>query len=278
MNEDSVFEIDILHAFSVLLSKLWLIIISALVFACGFFIYASVGVTPLYQSSAMFYVNNNNLSIGSLSYSISSSDISASQSLVDTYIVILKTRNTLETVIEKADLSYEYEELVNMISASAVNATEVFKVNVTSEDPTEACVIANTIAEVLPDKISEIVTGSGAKVVDYAVVNPHRVSTSTFMLTLVGALLGVIACSAFLIIRDMYDVTIREEDDVTSSFNDIPVLAVIPSSDRRHNSSYYYYNNKYRYGGYRYGYGYYGTKPKDKNQNKLFSTRDERKK
>ena len=115
MNNEGVIEIDILHVFSVLLSKLWLLIISALVFACGFFIYASVGVTPLYQSSAMFYVNNNNLSIGSLSYSISSSDISASQSLVDTYIVILKTRNTLETVIEKADLPYDYEELVEQL-------------------------------------------------------------------------------------------------------------------------------------------------------------------
>lgn len=105
MNEENdVVEIDLMHILEVLLARVWTIIVSGAVGAAILFSVATFILTPKYQSSAMFYVNNNNLNIGSSSFSISSSDISASQSLVDTYIVILKTRNTLETVIEKAKI------------------------------------------------------------------------------------------------------------------------------------------------------------------------------
>ena len=70
------------------------------------------------------YVNNSNLSVGSTSISLT--DLNAAQSLVDTYIVILKSRPTLEDVIEKANVSYTYEQLESMISASSVDGTEGF--------------------------------------------------------------------------------------------------------------------------------------------------------
>ena len=86
----------------------------------------------------MFYVNNNNLSIGEATVSISSSDISASKSLVNSYIVILRTRETLNDVIDYSGVDRTYAQMRNMISASAVNNTEIFQEVVTSEDPAEA--------------------------------------------------------------------------------------------------------------------------------------------
>lgn len=75
------------------------------------FSYAKFLIVPLYESKAMMYVNNSSLSLGNTSFSISSGELSAAQSLVETYIVILKSRLTLNAVIEKADLPYTYEEL-----------------------------------------------------------------------------------------------------------------------------------------------------------------------
>lgn len=261
-NENDVIEIDLMHILELLLAKVWTIIITGGVFATILFIYSSFFITPKYQSSAMFYVNNNNLNIGSSSFSISSSDISASQSLVDTYIVILNTRNTLETVINKGNLDYSYNQLSEMISASAVNSTEVFKVTVTSTDPSEACHIANTIADVLPDKISEIVTGSGAKIVDYAVVNPQKVSPSIKKYTAIGLLVGVVLSCMIIVLKDLFDNAIRDEDFLLNNYHEIPTLAVIPNLMSKNDSSYYY--NKYAY-----KYGYY-AKPEEqtKQENK----------
>lgn len=249
-NEDDVIEIDLLHILELLLSKLWIIILSAMVVGAACFSYAYFLVTPKYESSAMFYVNNNNLNIGSTSLSISSSDISASQSLVDTYIVILKTRNTLNSVIKKADLKYSYEELNKMVSASAVNSTEIFKVTVTSIDPKEASIIANTVAEVLPDKISEIVTGSGAKVVDYAVVDSRKVSPSITKYTAIGGLAGAFLACLIIVLRDFFDDVIREDSYLLNTYDDVPILAIIPNLGSKNDSSYYYKNRYYKYGKY----------------------------
>ena len=255
--DEDIIEIDLLHIFETLLSKIWIIIIAGLIGASLTFSYATFMITPMYQSSAMFYVNNNNLSIGGTSFSISSSDISASQSLVDTYIVILKTRNTLETVIEKSHLPYSYGQLSGMVSASSVNGTEVFRVVVTSPDPVEACKIANGIADVLPDKISEIVSGSGAKVVDYAVVNSTKISPSIRKYTAIGLLAGVVLACAVIILQDIFDDTIRDDNYLLSQYQDIPTLAVIPNLFNDQSGSYYYNNYAYKYGA-------YYKKPEDK--------------
>ena len=53
----------------------------------------------------MMYVNNSSINVGSTQVDLS--DLSAAQSLVETYIVILKTRGTLEQVIEQENRSEE---------------------------------------------------------------------------------------------------------------------------------------------------------------------------
>ena len=53
----------------------------------------------MYTASALMYVNNNSLSVGSTKVSLSYSDLTAAKSLVDTYVVILNARTTLNEVI-----------------------------------------------------------------------------------------------------------------------------------------------------------------------------------
>lgn len=85
----------------------------------------------------------------------------------------------LEQVIEEENLPYDYETLSDMIEAGAVNSTEVFEIQVTSADPEEAERIANCVAEILPDRIAEIVEGSSVKIVDYAIVPSQKSSPAS---------------------------------------------------------------------------------------------------
>ena len=161
--------IDLLRLLNAYWHRLWMIVIAAIVCGGLGFSYAAFILEPTYKAEALMYVNNSSISVGSTSFSISPSELSAAQSLVDTYVVILKTRTTLEKVIEKADLKYTYEQLSKMISSGSISNTEVFNIDVTSNDPAEAELIANTIAKVLPERISGIVDGSSVRIVDYAV-------------------------------------------------------------------------------------------------------------
>jgi len=236
---ERILDFDLLKIAKLMIGKIWIIILSCLLCGVALFSYAYFLIDPTYQSSALFYVNNSDISVGSASVKLSSTDLSTSKSLIDTYVVILKTRNTLETVIKKNNLDYSYEQLRSMISASSVNNTEVFNVTVTSTSPEEACKIANAIAKVFPDKISEIVTGSSAKIVDYAVVNGKKVGPNIQKYTLFGALFGAVISCVAIYLADLFDDTIKDENRLIETCDDIPILAIIPDLESDSKSGYY---------------------------------------
>ena len=242
------FEIDVLRLLTAIWQRIWLVILAAVLCGAIAFSYASFLVTPLYDSSALMYVNNSSFSLGSTSFSISSAELSAAQSLVDTYIVILKTRTTLLDVIEKADLDYSYETLSNMISASAVNGTEIFKISVTSDDPQEAEKIANTIANILPQKISGIVDGSSVRIVDYAVVPSQKASPNITRYTAIGLIIGIALSCLWIVVAELLDDLVHGIDALPNHEN-IPVLAEIPDLEESHRSKgyYSYYKSKGSY-------------------------------
>ena len=230
-NNDEI-EIDLIKLVKTLWQKALVIILIAVIMATATFAVTLLFITPQYQATASLYVNNSSFSFGASSFSISSSELSASSSLVNTYIYILKSRTTLEDVISTADIPYNYEQLAKMISAKAVTGTAAFDVTITSTSPTEAELIANTIAQVLPERISEIVDGSSVRIVDYAIVPAHRASPSFTKNTIIGFLVGGILAAAVVVIKflidEQNDVLIHSADELRELYPDITVLALIP--------------------------------------------------
>jgi capsular polysaccharide biosynthesis protein len=232
---DNDYEIDLLRLLKALWKNAWAVIL-ALVLA---FSYTKFLITPLYQATALMYVNNSDISLGSTKVSISASDLSAAQSLVDTYVVIMNSRSTLNDVIAESGVSYTYEELTGMISASAVNSTEIFQIVVTDADPVEAELLANTIANILPNKIASIVDGCSARVVDYAVVPTKVSSPSVAKNTALGGVAAAVLCCAIIVALELLNDTIREEDDILQ-VSELPILAAIPELKSSKNSGGYY--------------------------------------
>ena len=108
-NRENETEIDLLQLAKALWHKAWAIVLVTLITAAMAFAGTKLFITPLYTASAMMYVNNSSISVGSTQVNLS--DLTAAQSLVETYMVILKTRGTLEEVIKEANLPYDYEQL-----------------------------------------------------------------------------------------------------------------------------------------------------------------------
>ncbi len=240
-NNGDFYTIDFSHIGKTLLKKIWAIIISAVLCAAVGFSVAAFVVAPKYSSSVMLYVNNSSFSLGNTSFSISPSELTAAQSLAKTYIVILKNRTSLNQVIEKSGVSYTYEELDEMITATTVNETEVLQITVTSTDPHEAAKIVNCIAEVLPARIAEIIEGSSMEVVDVGVVNTDKISPSKTKYTIVGFILGMILTSLALVVVALLDDTVHDEDYILQSY-DYPILAKVPSLlENDDNAPYGYY-------------------------------------
>ena len=237
-------EIDLQRVFSAVWKRAWLVAIVSVVCAVATLLGTLFFITPEYQAAAKFYVNNSSISVGSASVSISSGDLVTSRNLVDSYIVILKTRETLNDVIDYAGVNRTYSEVKGMLTAEAVDETEIFQVTVTSTDPQEAEKIANAIAYILPKRIGTIIEGTSAKVVEAAVVPSAPSSPSYTKNTLVGFLMGFVLSVAAVALLEIFDTTIRTEEDVMQICKH-PILAAVPdmAAPSKGGSYYYGYGN-----------------------------------
>ena len=190
------------------------------------------------------YVNNSSFSLGQTSFSISTSELSASNSLVNVYIYILESRTTMEDVIKEANLSYTPTELGEMIEAQGVSNTGAFEITVTSTDPAEAELIANTIAKLLPDRIAEIVDGSSVRIVDYAIIPAHRAGPSLVKNTAMGILAGGFLAAAVVVVNFLLNDKSKEmiqcADDLKEMYPDIQILSMIPDMRQSDKKNGYY--------------------------------------
>lgn len=228
--KEEYIEIDLSRILNAMWHKAWAIILAMVLTGGAAFSYAYFCVPARYQASALMYVNNSSFSLGGTSISLS--DLSASKTLVNSYIEILKTRQTMGDVIEQSKVPYSCEELAGMVSAASVNATEIFKISVTAPDPEEAALIANTIVEVLPDKISDIIAGSSVRVVDYAVVPMAKASPNLTAYAMAGAALGFVLSCLALFLKELLDDQIYDEEYLLQTYG-LPVLAVVPELRER---------------------------------------------
>ncbi len=232
-------DIDLRRLVVAVVRRLWIVILAAIMCASAVLVFTYYLITPQYQASAMFYVNNNKVSIGSVTASISSGDITAAKSLVDSYIVILKTRTTLTEVIDKAGVDYSYGEVKEMISAAAVNSTEIFQVIVTCPSASDAEKIANCISDILPSKINTIIEGTSAKIVETAILPSKPSSPNYVKNSLAGFVLGVLISVCVIVLREIFNVTIRGDEDI-EQVCDIPILASVPDMYTESKGKYYY--------------------------------------
>lgn len=245
--ENEEIEIDIWEVVKLMFSKAPVILVCTLL--CGLVAYAGIYffVPPQYQAGITMYVNNRSQAENSTT--MSQSDLNASAQLVDTYSAIITSRSVLREVIEEAEVEMTVEALQEAISTEAVNNTEVFEVTVLDPDPKVAARIANAVANIAPDQISQIVEGSSVKVVDYADIPDEIAKPSYVKLAAIGMVLGFVASAAVIFIREMLDTSVKSEADFSRW--SYPILSTIPDLEEA---------RKGRKGGYGYGYGGYGRR------------------
>ena len=240
---EEYYTIDVLHIMKTLARRAWVIVLCGLLAALAAFSISAFGIAPTYSSYIKLYVNNSSFSLGNTNFSISSSELSAAQSLVRTYGDILDSRSTYERVIEKAGVDYTWKQLASMVSYSSSNHTEIMRVTVVSTDPYEASKIANTIAEVLPVRISEIIDGASMEVVDSAVPELKKIAPNITRHTATGLVLGLLLSTTALLIIGLLDGTVHDEEYVLRTY-DYPILGKVPDLLNTGNKTYGHYSQR----------------------------------
>lgn len=244
-NVREYYTIDVLHIVRTVWRRIWFIGICGFLAAVIGFSMAAFAIAPTYASYIKLYVNNSDFSLGNTNFSISSSQLTAAQSLVRTYGEILDSRTTLTRVAEKSGLDYDWREISHMLTYEPSNDTEIMLVVVTCEDPYHAAKIAETISEVLPVRIAEIIDGASMEVVESAFPQLEKIGPSITRFTAVGLILGILLSVVGTVIAAMMDDAIHDESYVLRTY-DYPILGKVPNLVNSGNKSYGYYYQKHR--------------------------------
>ena len=226
----------------VLRKNLIFIIITCLVFSLGSFFVTNFLVTKHYTSTISLYVETVDLQPDSQNSAIYSLNMqNYALKLVNTYIRMLDTNTFYTKLATELNDKYTPDELSKMISYKSDETTEVFDVSVVSESPTESKVIADTIAEVAPETISNLKSNAKLKVCDEAQLPTKPSSPSLSRNVIIAFAIGLLLSLAVSFTRYFLDKKIKYDDEMTTIL-DIPVLAAIPSFDS-------YINQKGKNGG-----------------------------
>lgn len=217
-------EIDLLAVMRLLWKRKWVILASALASTIIALLVTILFITPVYSANVTLYANNSSSSGNT---SITAQDISVSVHLVDTYAAIILSDPVLDQVIEINGLDTTSQELREQIKITSVNNTEVFRVDVDYSSPEAAANIANSIANLAPIKIADVVEGCSVKIVSNAKVPTQKSSPSMKKALLIGMVIGIAISALTIFIASVLDTRVKGESDL-QGWN-YPVLGVIPA-------------------------------------------------
>ncbi len=222
-------ELDLKELFNIFWSKKVQIILIILIFAVVGIIYTIGFVTPEYTSSTSLVLAGaeSEGQTASTANSITTTDITINSKLVSTYSVIVKSKDVLGQVISNLDMNISWEQLRNNVTVSSVEDTEVIQISVTNGNSQYAADIANEIAKVFIEKVSEIYNINNVYVLDEAEVEnvPSNINHSRDVI--IFAFIGAVIAVVYVLVANMLDTTIKTAEDIEKQFK-LPVLASIP--------------------------------------------------
>lgn len=238
-------EINLVEIFYLLLSRIKFIILLTAIGGAAFFCYAKFWLPVKYTSSVSIYVKNSN---ESTSQTATASDLSAAKSLASTYIVILDDDVVYDKVsellladygadqlkqfftIDKDKEGKEYipaSQIRSLVSAKALNNTEVIQISAVTRDPGLSASICNDIASFAKELLMDVTKAGSVETIGYAKQPNSPSGPNKKRYTMIGALIGFVLAVAFVIITKLLDNKIRTGEEIRQKFS-IPVLGEIP--------------------------------------------------
>ena len=220
-------EITLKDIFRTFRQGFWLIVITAVVAAVAAYGYTNIFISKTYTSEVKFYVDINNIDEG-VSAELSARNL-ASQ-LVSTYLEMLDTNSFYDGISDELDNKYSSSQLSKMVNFNydQTSKTELFSATVKASSATEAKIIADCVAEVAPQIISEIRNDSAElKIVDNPQIPEKPSSPNVMKNTLIAFAAGFAIALIYVFAREALDSRIKYTSELRE-LNNIPVLSAIP--------------------------------------------------
>ena len=222
-------EIDLKQLLELFWNKKVFILIVVLIAVIMGYIYTSFLVKPKYTSSTTLILAQRNSADST--GTITSTDVTLNDKLIDTYKEIATSNTVVRTVITNLKLTnIDENTLKKEINVTAVNGTQILKISVTDSNADMATKIANEMGQVFSKRIADIYKIDNVSIIDEAETTgiPSNINHKKDMLIfLVG---GIVIAVALVLLINMLDNSIKSSTDIERALN-LNILAEIPECD-----------------------------------------------
>ena len=162
MENNKVFEeeIDLTRLFYALFRRIWLILIVAVICACGAAGYTHFRIDPTYTSTSAMVVLTKETTLTSLA------DLQLGSQLTKDYTVLITSRPVLENVIDNLGLKTSYKILRQQIAIQNPEDTRILYLSVTTQDAQQAKAIVDELAKVSSEFIGDTLEITPPKIIE----------------------------------------------------------------------------------------------------------------
>lgn len=220
MNE----QLSIMNVVDMLLKKWYVLFIAAIIGGLCSYIFTDLFIQPKYSAGTTLYVNASTKK----TEEVSSSNIAASQQLVNTYAEILKARDFLDKIARDLDGKYTSNEIKSMLTMTSVNKTEVLSVVVKGTNKDDVYKIAQRLADYSTDELKNVVGAGSVTILESPLEPKNPVSPNVRANTLIGVLLGLLLAGLFIVVLDLLDTRIKSGEEFANNYEE-PLLGEIPT-------------------------------------------------
>ena len=216
--------IDLREYFKIIKEKLWLILTITIIMSLIAVAVNSFVLKPVYQASTTLIVNTSQ----DEEDVVTGDQINVTQKLAVTYGEIIKSRTVLQSVIDNINLDITYEDLVQKVSVSPVNDTQIIKVNVEYTDSKIAQSITNEIPKVFTKEVKRITQANNVQIIDKAVQPEEPIKPNKTMNVLIAAVLGIMIGLFITFLIEYMNNKIKSAQDI-ERYLELTVLGAIPN-------------------------------------------------
>ncbi|WP_342388759.1 YveK family protein [Salinicoccus bachuensis] len=186
-------------------------------------------MTPQYEANTQILVSQSQ----DAENSVNNQDIQASLQLINTYRDIIKSPTVLDDVVNNLNLEQTTSALAEQITVNNQDQSQVVTVTVVNENPEDAEIIANEIANVFQERVMEVMNVDNVSILAPANVgeDPSPVSPQPLINIAIGIILGGLLGLGIAFLRAFMDKRVTTEEEMQKQL-DLPVLGTIAKFEK----------------------------------------------
>ena len=219
--------IDLREYFAIIKKRFWIIALITVVAMVVSGVVSFFVLSPVYEAKSTLIVNTEKSQETQM---ITGDQFTVTQKLAVTYGEIIKSRTVLEDVISNLKLDSEYEDLVEKITVSPVQDTQIISISVQDTNPKKARDIANEIPKVFEKEVKRITKANDIQVIDKAILPQGAIKPNKMMNVAIAAVLGMMIGLFIVFLLEYLDNKIKTPQDIEKHLG-LSVIGVIPNED-----------------------------------------------